>query len=82
VVTIPLHWWKVLAAAGVKGAFSILMLHMIPSDFRYIELFEAVVVGNILLSTFLYPLALVAIIRVHRARFDAEYKADHLRFEE
>lgn len=82
VVTIPLHWWKVLAAAGVKGAFSILMLHMIPSDFQYLELFEAVVVGNILLSTFLYPLALVVIIRIHRARFEAEYKADHLRFEE
>lgn len=82
VVTIPLHWWKVLAAAGVKGAFSILMLHMIPKDFPYLEMFEAVVVGNILLSTFLYPLALVTIIRVHGRRFAAEYEQDHLRFEE
>jgi CPA1 family monovalent cation:H+ antiporter len=82
VVTIPLHWWKVLAAAGVKGAFSLIMLHMLPSDFAYLELFEAIVVGNILLSTFLYPLALVGIIRFHKGRFDAEYQADHLRFEE
>ncbi|MFZ3481873.1 cation:proton antiporter [Sphingomonas sp. 3-13AW] len=82
VVTIPLHWWKVLAAAGVKGAFSILMLHMISKQFPYHEMFEAVVIGNILLSTFLYPLALVTIIRVHKRRFDAEYAADHLRFEE
>lgn len=82
VVTIPLHWWKILAAAGVKGAFSILMLHMIPDDFRYLDLFEAVVVGNILLSTFLYPMALVLIIRVHRKRFEAEYEADHLAYEE
>ena len=82
VVTIPLHWWKVLAAAGVKGAFSILMLHMIPHDFVYLEMFEAVVVGNILLSTFLYPIALVTIIGVHRARFEAEYQADHIRFDE
>lgn len=82
VVTIPLHWWKILAAAGVKGAFSILMLHMIPSDFEYLELFEAVVVGNILLSTFLYPMALVLIIRVHRRRFEEEYRADHVAYEE
>lgn len=81
VVTIPLHWWKILAAAGVKGAFSILMLHMMP-DFEYIELFEAIVVGNILLSTFLYPMALVMIIRVHKKRFAAEYEADHLAYEE
>lgn len=82
VVTIPLHWWKVMAAAGVKGAFSILMLHMIPTDFEYLEMFEAVVVGNILLTTFLYPLALVCIIHLHRARFEQEYRDDHLRFEE
>lgn len=82
VVTIPLHWWKILAAAGVKGAFSILMLHMIPDDFKYLDLFEAVVVGNILLSTFLYPMALVLIIRVHRRRFAEEYEADHLAYEE
>jgi CPA1 family monovalent cation:H+ antiporter len=82
VVTIPLHWWKILAAAGVKGAFSILMLHMIPDEFPLIELFEAVVVGNILLSTFLYPMALVLIIRVHKKRFAAEYEADHLAYEE
>lgn len=82
VVTIPLHWWKVLAAAGVKGAFSLIMLHMLPADFQYLELFEAIVVGNILLSTFLYPLALVIIIRIHKERFEAEYQTDHLRFEE
>lgn len=82
VVTIPLHWWKILAAAGVKGAFSLLMLHMLPSDFQYLELFEAIVVGNILLSTFLYPMALVLIIRVHGTKFQAEYEADHLAYEE
>lgn len=82
IVDIPVHWWKVLAAAGVKGAFSLIMLHMIPNDFRYLEMFEAVVVGNILLSTFLYPIALTAIIERHKARFEAEYAENHLRFEE
>jgi CPA1 family monovalent cation:H+ antiporter len=82
VVTIPLHWWKVLTAAGVKGAFSLLMLHMIPRDFEYLELFEAIVVGNVLLSTFLYPAVLILIIKTYKDVFEAEYKADHLRIED
>jgi CPA1 family monovalent cation:H+ antiporter len=80
--TIPLHWWKVLTAGGVKGAFSLLMLHMIPRTFEYRELFEAIVIGNVLLSTFLYPLALFVILHVYREHFEREYQADHLRFEE
>lgn len=82
VPSVGLHWWKILTAAGVKGAFSILMLHMIPDDFVYLDLFEAVVVGNILLSTILYPMALVLIIRVHKERFRAEFEADHLAYED
>lgn len=81
VVTIPVHWWKVLTASGVKGAFSLLMLHMIPRNFEYLQLFEAIVVGNVLLSTFIYPAALVLIIRSHKEQFEEEYKADHLRIE-
>jgi len=82
VPSVPLHWWKILAAAGVKGSFSLLMLHMIPDDAPMLDLLEAVVVGNILLSTFLYPMALVLIIRVHRRRFDEEYAVDHVAYEE
>lgn len=39
---------KVTTISGVKGALSLLMLHMIPHQFEYRELFEAIVVGNIL----------------------------------
>lgn len=80
--TISLHWWMILTGAGVKGAFSLLMLHMIPLDYAYRELFEAIVVGNVLLSTFLYPPVLFLVIHSYKAVFEAEYKADHLRFEE
>ncbi len=52
---VPLHWWMVLCAAGVRGAISLLMLHMIPAHYQYRDLFEAIVVGNVLLSTFVYP---------------------------
>ncbi|MFT3811584.1 MAG: cation:proton antiporter [Micropepsaceae bacterium] len=80
--TISLHWWMILTGAGVKGAFSLLMLHMIPMNYQYRELFEAIVVGNVLLSTFLYPAFLFAVIAAYRKIFEAEYQADHLRFEE
>lgn len=56
-------WWAVLTFAGVKGGLSILMLHMLPKDFEYLELFEAIVIGNIILSTFIYSLVLSAIIK-------------------
>lgn len=80
--TIRLHWWMILTGAGVKGAFSLLMLHMIPLSYEYRELFEAIVVGNVLLSTFLYPAFLFGVIHAYKAVFEAEYQADHLRFEE
>ena len=73
---IPSHWWLILSLAGVKGALSLLMLHMIPSDFENLALFEAVVVGHILLSTFIYPFAMMAVMKVFGERFNAEYTAD------
>ncbi len=80
--TISLHWWMILTGAGVKGAFSLLMLHMIPLNYQYRELFEAIVVGNVPHSTFLYPAFLFAVIAACKKVFEAEYQADHLRFEE
>ncbi len=79
---VPLHWWMILSAAGVKGAVSLLMLHMIPHSFAYRELFEAIVVGNVLLSTFLYPPALIAVLKAYQGVFEAEYLRDHLKTEE
>ena len=77
VVTIHLHWWKILTAAGVKGAFSLLMLHMIPKTFQYIELFTAIVIGNVLLTTFIYPIAMMIIVKAYSKEFEAEYEAEH-----
>ena len=52
------------------------MLHMIPTSFEHIQLFEAVVVGHILLSTFIYPFAMMAVMKVYKPRFDSDYEAD------
>lgn len=69
---IQVHWWLVLSAAGVKGALSLLMLHMMPQDAPYMPMIEAIVIGNILLSTFIYPFAIMAVLRIFQARFEED----------
>lgn len=69
---VPRHWRNVITTSGVKGGISILMLHMLPSDFDYKKLFEAVVVGNVLLSLFVLPLAIKMSIVAKKSLFSAE----------
>jgi len=68
------RWWSVLLFAGIKGGLSIVMLQMLPADFAHKELFEAIVVGIILLSTIIYALILVGIILYNKAIFEEEYE--------
>jgi CPA1 family monovalent cation:H+ antiporter len=56
------RWWGVLTFAGIKGGLSVVMLMMIPPTFEHIEMFKAIVIGVILLSTFIYSAILIAII--------------------
>jgi CPA1 family monovalent cation:H+ antiporter len=51
--------WVILTLAGIKGSLSIIMLHAIPKEFAYYELFESVTIGVILLSTFVYGITLL-----------------------
>lgn len=69
---IDTDWWLILSAAGVKGGLSILMLHMASKYIQNIELFEAIVIGNILLTTFIYPFILIAVIKANRKKLDME----------
>ena len=73
---ISLHWWSVLALAGVKGGLSLLMLHMMPKSFEHLALFESIVVGHILLSTFIFPFMLMAVMKKFDTRFKEEFEAD------
>lgn len=70
------HWWAVLTFAGSKGALSILMVHMIPNTFKYKELFENIIIGNIFLSTFIYAAILGVIIIKNAEKFDEECRND------
>lgn len=70
------RWWGVLTFAGIKGGLSIVMLTMIPASFEYLEMFKAVVIGVIVLSTFIYSGVLLFIIGVNKQRFLAEKNQD------
>jgi len=63
--------------AEIKGGLSIVMLTMIPSSFEHIEMFKAVVIGVILLSTFIYSGALVITIATNKDKFLHEKSTDH-----
>jgi len=46
--------WFILTFSGMKGALSIILVHMIPASFEYKTLFEAVTTGVVVLSIFVY----------------------------
>ncbi len=46
--------WFVLTFSGMKGALSIILVHMLPYDLPNRELFESVTVGVVVLSIFVY----------------------------
>jgi len=76
-VDINLRWWGVLTFAGIKGGLSIVMLTMIPASFEYLEMFKAVVIGVIVLSTFTYSAALIYIIGSNQQKFLEEKHEEH-----
>jgi len=70
------RWWGVLTFAGIKGGLSVVMLMMIPPDFAHLEMFRAIVIGIILLSTFIYSAVLIAIIATNRESFLQEKETE------
>jgi len=56
---LPMRWTTTLTFAGSKGALAIIMSHSLPESFIYRELFIAIIVGVVLLSTFIYTIILI-----------------------
>jgi len=52
--SVGVEGWFILTFSGMKGALSIILVHMIPSSFEHKELFEVVTVGVVGLSIFVY----------------------------
>ncbi|MDQ6965249.1 MAG: cation:proton antiporter [Mariprofundales bacterium] len=70
------RWWAVLTFAGIKGGLSIVMLMMIPPTFDHFEMFKAIVIGVILLSTFIYSAILIAVIALYSEEFAHEVEME------
>jgi len=51
---VGLEGWFILTFSGMKGALSIILVHMIPSSYEYKEFFEVVTTGVVVLSIFGY----------------------------
>lgn len=51
--------WFILTLAGIKGGLSVIMMFSIPVDYPLVEMFHAITMGVILLSTFVYGLILL-----------------------
>ncbi len=75
-VDVNFRWWAVLTFAGIKGGLSIVMITLIPASFAYLEMFKAVVIGTILLSTFIYSVVLLIIISFNKETFILEKLAE------
>ena len=73
---LPFRWAKTLTLSGTKGALAIIMVHSIPSNFIYQEMFEAVVVGNVLISTFLYTFLLMLHIKLNHKEYEQDMRSD------
>ena len=73
---VGVRWWGVLTFAGIKGGLSIVMLTMIPASFEHLEVFKAIVIGVIMLSTFIYSGILLAIIGMNSDAFRVEKEAE------
>ena len=74
---INFRWWGILTFAGIKGGLSVVMVMLIPADFPHLEMFKAIVVGVVVLSTFVYSLILLALIAANREAFRREVEAEH-----
>jgi len=62
--------WFILTFSGMKGALSIILVHLIPQSYPYKELFESVTVGVVVLSIFVYGITLWSYFTFFREKRD------------
>jgi CPA1 family monovalent cation:H+ antiporter len=67
---LPYRWSNAMTFGGVKGGLTIIMVHSIPDTFVYKEMFVAIVIGVVLLSTFLYTFFLMFYINKYKKEFE------------
>ncbi len=76
---LPTRWMHTLTLAGSKGALAIIMSHSLPETFIYKDMFISIVLGNVLLSTFIYTFLLMIHIHKNKKIYEKDiliYNAD------
>jgi len=73
---LPFRWAKTLTLSGAKGALAIIMVHSIPQTFIYKDMFEAIIIGNVLISTFLYTILLMFHIKLNKNNYAQDMQVD------
>ncbi len=69
---LPIRWIQTLTLAGSKGALAIIMSHSLPETFIYKDMFVSIVIGNVLLSTFIYTLLLMRHIFINQKSYEKD----------
>ena len=54
IAPVGVEGWFILTFSGMKGALSIILVHMIPASFEHKEFFEVVTTGVVMMSIFVY----------------------------
>jgi len=70
-------WGNVLTLAGMKGGLTIIMVHSLPESFVYKSMFEAIIVGVVILSTFIYSLLSVFYLQIYHCQFESDINPDN-----
>ena len=60
IAPVGIEGWFILTFSGMKGALSIILVHMIPASFEHKEFFEIVTTGVVMMSIFVYGTTLWA----------------------
>jgi len=69
-------WGNVLTMAGMKGGLTIIMLYSLSENFAYKEMFNAIVVGVVILSTLIYSLLNMLYLQIYHCQFDADIEQE------
>jgi len=73
---LPKCWGNVLTLAGMKGGLTIIMVHTLPENFVYKTMFESIIVGVVILSTFVYALLNMFYLQFNQCEFQADIAED------
>lgn len=72
----PFRWVNALTFAGMKGGLAIIMIHSLPDDLAHKEMLEAIVLGVVIASIFIYTAVLIGYLATHRNSFRNDILAE------